>query len=83
MTMYDYREPLKAISARLRPGLIGRIDYNCQQYHDMNRNKFLNYSAEFLLQTILEVQCGNLKKEQLPSNLVRLLQEFFPKRKDH
>lgn len=79
MTMYDYREPLKAISARLRPGLIGRIDFNCGQYYCMNRNKFLNYSAEFLLQTLQELQCGNLKEEHLPGNLVRILQEFFPK----
>lgn len=79
MIMYDYREPTKAISARLRPGLIGRIDFNCQQYYDMNRNKFLNYSAEFMLQTIQELQCGNLKTEQLPDSLVRLLREFVAK----
>lgn len=77
MTMYNYGITTKAISARIKPGLVERIDFCSQQYRKMNRNKFLNYSAEYMLQTIHEIQCGNLKEEQLPSTLVRLLRPFM------
>lgn len=76
MKMYSYNQTTKAISARLAPGLTERIDFNCQQYPGMNRNKFLNYSAEFFLQVISEIQCGNLNEKDLPTNLQRFTRQF-------
>lgn len=76
MTMYRYGEPTKAISARIKPGLVERIDFSCAQYYDMNRNKFLNYSAEFLLQVIQELNAGNLKEDVLPTSLRRFTRPF-------
>lgn len=76
MTMYSYHQTTKAISARLAPGLTERIDFSCQQYRDMNRNKFLNYSAEFLLQVIQEINSGNLNDDVLPTSLRRYTRPF-------
>lgn len=76
MIMYSYNGKTKAISARLAPGLTERIDFSCSQYYDMNRNKFLNYSAEFLLQVIHEINAGNLKEDVLPTSLRRFTRLF-------
>lgn len=75
--MYSLFNHTKAISARLAPGLTERIDFSCQQYPGMNRNKFLNYSAEFLLQVVLEINAGNLNEEVLPLSLRRLIRPFI------
>lgn len=64
--MYSYNNHTEAISARLAPGLKGRIDFECQQFPGMNRNRFLNDAAEFLLQMRYEMRCGNLTVQQLP-----------------
>lgn len=69
--MYSWNERTEAISARLAPGLKGRIDYHCQQYKDRNRNKFLNEAAQFMLEAIADIQCGNVKREDLPKNWQR------------
>lgn len=72
--MYSYNNRTEAISARLAPGLKERIDFHCQQYPRMNRNRFLNDAARLLLDVIHEVQCGNVAKEDLPRALQRYLQ---------
>lgn len=69
--MYSYNNKTEAISARLSPGLKGRIDFECTQYDRMNRNKFLNQAAEMLLTLRQEYRCGNLKIEDLPSSIRR------------
>ena len=71
MTMYSWNNHTEAISARLSPGLKERIDFECAQYRGMNRNKFLNQSAELLLALRQEYRCGNLKYEDLPSAIRR------------
>lgn len=63
--MYSYNNKSEAISARLIPGLKNRIDFECQQYRGMNRNKFLNYAAEMLLNLRHEYRCGNITDEDL------------------
>ena len=72
--MYSYNNKTEAISARLAPGLKDRIDFECQQYRRMNRNKSLNYAAEFYLELRHEYHCGNVKKEDLPIFMRRWLQ---------
>lgn len=67
--MYSPNNKTEAISARLMPGLKERIDFECQQFYGMNRNKFLNEAAEFLLQLRYEVRNGNLILEELPKPL--------------
>lgn len=69
--MYSYNNKTEAISARLAPGLKGRIDFECQQYRGMNRNKFLNQAAELLLTLRQEYRCGNFNLEDLPSSIRR------------
>ena len=64
--MYSWNNKTEAISARLMPGLKDRIDFECQQYPGMNRNKFLNYAAEFFLLLHHEYKCGNIKWEDIP-----------------
>lgn len=76
MIMYAYREKTKAISARIKPSLVERIDYKCEQYRHMTRNKFLTYAAEFLLQTISDIECGNLQPGQLPIDLYRIVHQI-------
>lgn len=71
--MYSYNNKTEAISARLAPGLKERIDFECQQFYGMNRNKFLNEAAEFLLQLRYEVRNGNLILEELPKPLRRYM----------
>lgn len=66
--MYSWNNKTEAISARLAPGLKDRIDYECQQHKGWNRNKFLNESAQFMLEAIHDIQCGNVNKEELPGN---------------
>lgn len=70
--MYSYNNHTEAISARLAPGLKERIDFECQQYYGMNRNKFINQAAEMLLQLRHEYRCGNLRMDELPPALQRL-----------
>lgn len=69
--MYSYYNHTEAISARLAPGLKGRIDFECAQHSGMNRNKFLNQAAELLLSLRQEYRCGNLKVEELPLSIRR------------
>lgn len=71
--MYSWNNHTEAISARLAPGLKERIDFECQQNPGMNRNKFLNDAAKFLLQLRYEVRCGNLKPEELPDVIGRYM----------
>lgn len=71
--MYSWNNKTEVISARLAPGLKERIDYHCQQYRHRNRNKFLNDSAEFMLEVINDIQCGNVNKDDLP----KYWQRFF------
>lgn len=71
--MYSYNNPTEAISARLAPGLKDRIDFHCQQYRGMNRNRFLNDAASLLLDVIHEVECGNVSQYDLPAPLQRYL----------
>ncbi len=71
VNMYSYNNHTEAISARLAPGLKERIDFECQQYFGMNRNKFINQAAGLLLDLRHEVRCGNIDKEQLPPTLAR------------
>lgn len=66
--MYSWNNKTEAISARLAPGLKDRIDYECQQHKGWNRNKFLNESAQFMLEAIHDIQCGNVNKEELPGD---------------
>lgn len=67
--MYSYNNKTEAISARLAPGLKERIDFECQQYRGMNRNKFLNYAAILLLDLRFELRAGNITIEDLPKVL--------------
>lgn len=69
--MYSYNNKTEAISARLAPGLKERIDFECQQYPGMNRNRFLNDAAHMLLELRHEYRCGNLDMDSLPSALRR------------
>ena len=69
--MYSWNNKTEAISARLAPGLKGRIDFECQQHKGWNRNKFLNESAQFMLEAIHDMQCGNVNKKDLPGNWQR------------
>ena len=69
--MYSWNNHTEAISARLAPGLKDRIDFECAQYRDWNRNKFLNMAAELLLNLRQEVRCGNLDPNTLPSSIRR------------
>lgn len=64
--MYSWNNHTEAISARLAPGLKGRIDFECQQHKWTNRNRFLNDAAGLLLDLINEVRCGNASEEDLP-----------------
>lgn len=66
---YSNNNHTEAISARLAPGLKDRIDFECQQYRGLNRNKFLNVAATLLLELRHEYRCGNLKWEDLPEAL--------------
>lgn len=74
--MYYYNNNTEAISARLAPGLKDRIDFHCQQYPGMNRNRFLNDAAMLLLDVIHEVKCGNVSKYDLPESLQRYLRSI-------
>ena len=67
--MYSWNNHTEAISARLSPGLKERIDFVCQQHADWNRNRFLNVSAEIMLDLIHEMECGNVSKLDLPKVL--------------
>lgn len=69
--MYSWNNHTEAISCRLAPGLKARIDFECQQYPGMNRNRFINDACNFLLGLRQEVRCGNLDAEQLPPCLKR------------
>lgn len=69
MTMYSWNNHTEAISARLAPGLKARIDFECEQDFRLNRNKFINDSAQLLLDIIHEVRCGNIQKTDLPEQL--------------
>ena len=71
--MYSYNNTTEAISARLAPGLKGRIDFECQQHRGWNRNWFINYSCNLFLDIIQEVRCGNIKEDELPQVLRRHL----------
>ena len=64
--MYSSNNKTEPISARMAPGLKERIDFECAQYHEWNRNKFLNYAASMLLDLRQEVRCGNLSLADLP-----------------
>lgn len=66
---YSYNNNTEAISARLAPGLKDRIDFDCQQRYGWTRNKFINYACMLVLDLRHEVQCGNIKKEDLPAAL--------------
>ena len=65
--MYSYNNHTEAISARLAPGLKERIDFECQQYAGMNRNRFINDACQLLLDLRHENRCGNFDLECLPS----------------
>lgn len=67
--MYSYNNKTEAISARLAPGLKDRIDFDCQQRCGWTRNKFINYACMLVLDLRHEVQCGNIKKKDLPAVL--------------
>lgn len=69
--MYSWNNKTEAISARLAPGLKDRIDFECQQHKGWNRNKFLNESAQFMLEAIHDMRFGNVNKEDLPGNWQR------------
>lgn len=64
--MYSWNNNTEPISARLAPGLKDRIDFECQQYRGLNRNKFLNIAAEMLLEMRHDVRCGNVRVEDIP-----------------
>lgn len=64
--MYSYNNKTEAISARLAPGLKGRIDFECAQYRGWNRNKFINCAAGMLLDLRQDLRCGNLRLDELP-----------------
>lgn len=65
--MYSYNNHTEAISARLTPGLKERIDFECQQYKGMNRNRFINDACQLLLDLRHEKRCGNFDPDCLPS----------------
>ena len=69
--MYSWNNHTEAISARLAPGLKERIDFCCQQHRSMNRNRFINDACSLLLDVIHEVECGNVKYQDLPESLQR------------
>lgn len=71
--MYSWNNHTEAISARLAPGLKERIDFECEQYAGMNRNKFLNYAAEAWLCLAHEIRCGNFDANNLPMGVKSLL----------
>lgn len=71
--MYSWNNKTEAISARLAPGLKERIDFECQQYCGLNRNKFLNIAAEMLLEMRHDVRCGNVRVGDLPPTWVRFI----------
>lgn len=71
--MYSYNNTTEAISARLAPGLKGRIDFEVQQYRGWNRNKFLNIAAEMLLEMRHDVRCGNVRVEDIPPTWRRFI----------
>lgn len=75
--MYSSNNTTEPISARLAPGLKGRIDFECQQYRGMNRNRFLNDAAELLLALRQETRCGNLNPDKLPPALRRYSHLFM------
>lgn len=64
--MYSWNNKTEPISARLAPGLKERIDFECLQHDRCNRNRFLNDSAEMMLNIIYEVRCGNIDPQMLP-----------------
>lgn len=66
--MYSWNNHTEAISARLAPGLKGRIDFHCQQHAGKNRNRFLNEAAEFMLEVQHDIECGNVDRNSLPKN---------------
>lgn len=74
--MYSYNNHTEAISARLAPGLKERIDFECQQYEGMNRNRFINDACMLLLDLRHENRCGNFNLEDLPSLFKRYLHLF-------
>ena len=76
VNMYSYNNHTEAISARLAPGLKERIDFECQQYYGMNRNKFINMACGIMLDTIHEVRSGNISKDDLPPQLQRFLRQL-------
>lgn len=69
--MYSYNNHTEAISCRLAPGLKGRIDFECQQYEGMNRNKFINHACELVLLMRQSIRNGNMNPEDLPGVLRR------------
>lgn len=69
--MYSPNNKTEAISARLAPGLKERIDFECAQYQKWNRNKFINYASEMLLDLRQEVRCGNISLADLPPSMRR------------
>ena len=71
MEKYSNYNNTEAISCRLAPGLKQRIDFDCQQRRGWTRNKFINYACMAILDIRHEVQCGNLKIEDLPKTLQR------------
>lgn len=68
---YSRNDNTEAISARLMPGLKGRIDFECQQSGKWNRNKFINLACSMLLDLRYEVACGNLDPNELPPAVAR------------
>lgn len=71
--MYSPNNKTEAISARLAPGLKERIDFECAQYKKWNRNKFINYASEMLLELRHDLRCGNLSLADLPPRMRRYL----------
>ena len=71
--MYSYNNHTEAISARLAPGLKERIDFECQQYPGMNRNKFLNNAAEAWLCLSAQIRCGGFDPNTLPAGVKSVL----------
>lgn len=69
--MYSYNNRTEAISCRLAPGLKGRIDFECEQYQRMNRNKFINQACELVLMMRQSIRNGNMCAEDLPEVLRR------------
>lgn len=69
--MYSYNNHTEAISCRLAPGLKGRIDFECEQYEGMNRNKFINQACELVLMMRQSIRNGNMCAGDLPGVLRR------------